>query len=319
MALAEGAPGNNRDELESRQSEFDQMAQRVESIITEAHSSVKRENQRAAELMWALSSAGATETTESIVTRGGVEACMHMLSAGTDLYIQRCSMSAIANLLDIDERTKSMVLDEGGLSFILEAFTSRDKEMQKCGLRCIMSLVKHLETRQALMNEKSFVHTLMAIGLNPYDDATAYFVVSTLDVVTRKEEFAHIVGDHESAGGEKDALQLLTKLCANSKPDDVVAEAVRVIFNLTVSVENRTADKCELRERLEEPQVMDLLRGLTAETKPIEVRCGASDALAILTNNQDLILELEAEHGLNFNCPRQIGEIGEDEENKTSK
>ena len=78
------------------------------------------------------------------------------------------------------------------------------------------------------MNEKSFVYTLMAIGLNPYGDATAYFVVSTLDVVTRNEEFAHIVGDHESAGGEKDALQLLTKSCANSKANDVVAEAVRV-------------------------------------------------------------------------------------------
>ena len=46
------------------------------------------------------------------------------------------------------------------------------------------------------------------------------------------------------------------KLASNSQPDDVVAEAVRVIFNLTVSVENATASKNDLRDRLEQPEVI---------------------------------------------------------------
>ena len=200
----------SRDKLDTRAADDgEELARRVEAIIAESHSSNKRENQRAAELMWALSSGGATEATEALVTRGAIEACMHLLAAGTDLYIHRCSLSAIANLLDIDERTRSMLLDEGasaapngrplttrcagGLQLVLEAFRSRDREMQKCGLRCIMSLAKHLETRQILMNEKGFVHTLISMGHNPYDPATAYFVASTLDSVTRKEEFAHKV------------------------------------------------------------------------------------------------------------------------------
>jgi len=324
MAEAEGVGATekrnssiSRDKLDARASDDgEELARRVEAIIAESHSSNKRENQRAAELMWALSSGGATEATEALVTRGAIEACMHLLAAGTDLYIHRCSLSAIANLLDIDERTRSMLLDEGGLQLVLEAFRSRDREMQKCGLRCIMSLAKHLETRQILMNEKGFVHTLISMGHNPYDSATAYFVASTLDSVTRKEEFAHKVAAHENTEGEKDTLKCLMRLASNNQPEDVVAEAVRVIFNLTVSVENATASKNDLRDRLEQPEVMDMLRGLAADTKPIEVRCVAADTLAILTNHQDQIQELEGQYGLNFSYGQL--EINEDNNKEDS-
>ena len=78
----------------------------------------------------------------------------------------------------------------GGQEHVLEAFRSRDGELQKCGLRCVMPLAKHLETRAILFGEKDFVHILINTGLNPRDSATAYFVAATLDTSTRKEEFA---------------------------------------------------------------------------------------------------------------------------------
>lgn len=79
---------------------------------------------------------------------------------------------------------------KGGLEVVLEGFRSRDRELQKGGLRCLMALVKHIETRATLMNEKTFVHQLITMGMAPYDSATAYFVAATLDTVTRKEDFA---------------------------------------------------------------------------------------------------------------------------------
>jgi len=106
------------------------------------------------------------------------------------------------------------------------------------------------------------------------------------------------------------------RLASNNQPEDVVAEAVRVIFNLTVSVENATASKNDLRDRLEQPEVMDMLRGLAADTKPIEVRCVAADTLAILTNHQDQIQELEGQYGLNFSYGQL--EINEDNNKEDS-
>lgn len=282
--------------------DVDELPRRVEAIIAEAHSSVKRENKRAAELMWALSSGGPTETTESLVTRGAIEACIHLVSAGADAYIRRCALTAIANLLNVDERSRSMVLDEGGLEHLLEAFRSpRDPEMQKCALRCIMTLSKHLETRVLLFAEKDFVNVLMGLAANPRDGASAYFLAATLDTVTRKEEFAMKIVAHENIEGDKDVLKCLLKLAdTNAYPEDVVAEAVRAMYNLTVCVENATAANNELRAMLEEDLTMDVLRALAAPTKTIEIRCVAADTLAILTNNRDRIAELQAEFGLNF-------------------
>eukprot|EP00656_Telonema_subtile_P053674 TRINITY_DN7830_c0_g1_i8.p1 TRINITY_DN7830_c0_g1~~TRINITY_DN7830_c0_g1_i8.p1 ORF type:complete len:271 (-),score=70.83 TRINITY_DN7830_c0_g1_i8:44-856(-) len=252
--------------------------------------------------MWALTSGGPTETTEALVTRGAVEACVHLVHVGADAYIRRCALTAIANLLNVDERSRSMVLDEGGMDHVLEAFRStRDPDMQKAGIRCVMSLSKHLETRSLLFAQADFVHLLLGLATSVKEDATAYFIAATLATVTKKEDFTMKVMAHENVEGEKDALKPLLKLTdCGLHSDDVVAEGVRAIFNITSCVHNLAHAGNELLALLQADPVMDRLRALAGPMKTIEIRCVAADALGILTANRDQIMSLEAEFGLNF-------------------
>jgi len=282
--------------------EVEETASRISAIIEEATSSSKRENQRAIELMWALTSAGPSEITEGLVTKGAIEVCVQMVNAGADLYIRKCALTAIANLLNCDERSRSLLLDEGGLDVVLDAFKNKDKEIQKCGLRCVMNLVHHLETRQLLCQDALFLKTLVKLGLRHMGDANLqYMVAATLDTITRKEEFGIKVVN------TADSLDCLIGLADPKMPDEVCAEAARALYNM-IAIENT-----EIREVLTAAGLVEVLQ-LIATNKPIEVRCAAQDGLAILGDNADKIAELEAEYGLNFSYGKQEEEKDKNEE-----
>lgn len=275
---------------------------RIEAIMDEATSGSKRENQRAIELMWALTSAGPSEITEGLVTRGAVEACVQMVHGGADLYIRKCALTTIANLLNTDERSRSLLIDEGGLDVVLDAFKTKDKEIQKCGLRCVMGLVQHLETRALMCQESVFLRTLVKMGLKHNGDPhLQYMVAATLETITRKEEFARKVVDTE------DSLDCLIGLADPQMSDEVCAESTRALLNL-ISIEST-----EIRERLKSAGLSEVLQPLVGN-KPIEIRCAAADAIAILGDNADKIAALEAEYGLDFSYGKQEQEEKQEEE-----
>jgi len=276
----------------------EETAKRVEAIIEEATSSSKRENQRAVELMWALTSAGPSDITEGLVTKGAVEVCVQMVNGGADNYIRKCALTTIANLLNCDERARSLLIDEGGLDVVLDAFKNKDRDIQKCGLRCVMNLVQHLETRGSLCNDAMFLKTLVKAGTKHMGDSNIqYMVAATLDTITRKDDFgAKVVNTPES-------LDCLIGLADPKMPDEVVAEAARALYNL-IAIENS-----EIREVLISAGLTEVLQNIAAN-KPIEIRCAAADGLAILGNNADKIAALEAEYGLDFS----YGKLEEDKD-----
>merc|ERR1712070_86519 len=128
-----------------------------------------------------------------------------------------------------------------------------------------------------------------------------YMVAATLDTITRKNEFAVKVMQTD------DSLDCLIGLADPSMPDEVVAEACRALYNL-VAVESK-----ESRELLVSAGLVEVLHAV-AINKPIEVRCPAQDAIAILGDNADKIAALEAEYGLDFSYGKQEDEKEKQEE-----
>jgi len=198
-------------------------------------------------------------------------------------------MTSIANLLNCDERSRSLLIDEGGLDIILEAFkNTKNKPLQKCGLRCILNLVPNLETRALLCADLEFLPILVRMGLRHNGDQNImYMTAACIDVITRKKDFAIKVLNTDSC------LDCLMGLAGPRIPDEVVAEAVRALLNI-ISI-----DTPEIRDKILSAGVIDCLKCIITD-KPIEVRYPAEDALALLTNDQDKIKKLETKYGLDF-------------------
>ena len=152
----------------------------------------------------------------------------------------------------------------------------------------MLNLVHNLETRTLLCNDPKFLETLVKMGLRHNGDVNIqYMVAATMDVITKKKDFAKKVLE------TPDSVECLIQLCAFKMNDDVIAEAARALFNL-VSLEEK---KC--REVLMTAGVVQVLQ-LISKNKPIEVRMPALDGLSVLTNNEDKIKQLEGEYGLDF-------------------
>ena len=118
--------------------------------------------------MWAITTTGASDWSEGLVAKGGVDFLIKIIHEGTDPQLRRHAIRVIANLLTCDDRVRMMLLDEGGLDMIFDIFVqNEDRELQKGAVRCIMYLVKNLETRAALSNRKNFYSTLIKVEYEP--------------------------------------------------------------------------------------------------------------------------------------------------------
>ena len=152
----------------------------------------------------------------------------------------------------------------------------------------MLNLVNNLETRTLLCNDPKFLETLVKMGLRHNGDVNIqYMVAATMDVITKKKDFAKKVLD------TVDSVECLIQLSGFKMNDDVIAEAARALFNL-VSLEDKQS-----REFLASTGLVEVLR-LISKDKPIEVRMPALDALSILTNNEEKIKQLEQQYGLDF-------------------
>ena len=147
---------------------------------------------------------GASAFTEALVSRGIVEACVKLITAGTDAVLRRLALNVVANLLTCDDRVRMMLLDEGGLDLLYDLFIdASDRDLQKGALRCIMYLgtfsiapndrpnpkislcrptVSNLEQRSFLTSKSDFYKTLIKCGKRLGDENIHYIVVcSSLD------------------------------------------------------------------------------------------------------------------------------------------
>jgi len=72
--------------------------------------------------MWAITTTGTSDFSEGLVSKSIVEILIKLVQSGTDGLLRRLGMQVLANLLTCDDRVKMMLMDEGGLDMVYEAF-----------------------------------------------------------------------------------------------------------------------------------------------------------------------------------------------------